>query len=131
MELEFSFKDVPQDELNKHRNIDLSKNTVIYGNNGRGKTRVLTAIDNLHKIASIEFQSKIFNLVEELNLSTLKIDGKSFEELSLSNYEIEESNYLAKYIKSIEFALTDLYSVLREVSEISFVFSRTVTSTYR
>lgn len=122
MELEFSFKDVPQDELNKHRNIDLSKNTVIYGNNGRGKTRVLTAIDNLHKIASIEFQSKIFNLVEELNLSTLKIDGKSFEELSLSNYEIEESNYLAKYIKSIEFALTDLYSVLREVSEISFVF---------
>ena len=30
MKLEFSFKDVPQDVLNEHRNIDLSKNTVIY-----------------------------------------------------------------------------------------------------
>lgn len=122
MKLEFSFKDVPQDILNEHRNIDLSKNTVIYGNNGRGKTRILTAIDNLHKIASIEFQSKIFNLVEELNLSTLKIDGKDFTELSLPNNKIFESNYLTKYIKSIEFALNDLYSVLTELSGISFVF---------
>lgn len=122
MKLEFSFKDVPQDVLNEHRNIDLSKNTVIYGNNGRGKTRILTAIDNLHKIASIEFQSKIFNLVDELNLSTLKIDGKDFTELSLSKNKILESNYLTKYIKSIEFALNDLYLVLRELSGISFVF---------
>ena len=122
MKLELSFKDVPQDIQNEHRNIDLSKNTVIYGNNGRGKTRILTAIDNLHKIASIEFQSKIFNLVEELNLSTLKIDGKDFTELSLPNNKIFESNYLTKYIKSIEFALNDLYSVLTELSGISFVF---------
>ena len=122
MNLEFSFKDVPQDVLNEHRNIDLSKNTVIYGNNGRGKTRILTAIDNLHKIASIEFQSKIFNLVDELNLSTLKIDGKDFTELSLSKNKILESNYLTKYVKSIEFALNDLYLVLRELSGISFVF---------
>lgn len=122
MKLEFSFKDVPQDVLNKHRNIDLSKNTVIYGNNGRGKTRILTAIDNLHKIASIEFQSKIFNLVEELNLSTLKIDGKDFTELSLPDNNIFESKYLIKYVKSIEFALNDLYSVLTELSGISFVF---------
>lgn len=122
MKLEFSFKDVPQDVLNEHRNIDLSKNTVIYGNNGRGKTRILTAIDNLHKIASIEFQSKIFNLVDELNLSTLKIDGKDFTELSLSKNKILESNYLTKYVKSIEFALNDLYLVLRELSGISFVF---------
>ena len=122
MKIEFSFKDVPQDVLNEHRNIDLSKNTVIYGNNGRGKTRILTAIDNLHKIASIEFQSKIFNLVDELNLSTLKIDGKDFTELSLSKNKILESNYLTKYVKSIEFALNDLYLVLRELSGISFVF---------
>ena len=122
MKLELSFKDVPQDVLNEHRNIDLSKNTVIYGNNGRGKTRILTAIDNLHKIASIEFQSKIFNLVDELNLSTLKIDGKDFTELSLPKNKILESNYLTKYVKSIEFALNDLYLVLRELSGISFVF---------
>ena len=122
MKLEFSFKDVPQDVLNEHRNIDLSKNTVIYGNNGRGKTRILTAIDNLHKIASIEFQSKIFNLVDELNLSTLKIDGYDFTELSLPKNKILESNYLTKYVKSIEFALNDLYLVLRELSGISFVF---------
>lgn len=122
MELEFSFKDVPQDVMNEHRNIDLSKNTVIYGNNGRGKTRILTAIDNLHKIASIEFQSKIFNLVEELNLSTLKIDGKDFTELSLLKNKKLESGYLTKYVKSIEFALNDLYIVLRELSGISFVF---------
>lgn len=122
MKLEFSFKDVPQDVMNEHRNIDLSKNTVIYGNNGRGKTRILTAIDNLHKIASIEFQSKIFNLVEELNLSTLKIDGKDFTELSLLKNKKLESSYLTKYVKSIEFALNDLYLVLRELSGISFVF---------
>lgn len=108
--------------MNEHRNIDLSKNTVIYGNNGRGKTRILTAIDNLHKIASIEFQSKIFNLVEELNLSTLKIDGKDFTELSLLKNKKLESSYLTKYVKSIEFALNDLYLVLRELSGISFVF---------
>ena len=122
MKLEFLFKDVPQDVMNEHRNIDLSKNTVIYGNNGRGKTRILTAIDNLHKIASIEFQSKIFNLVEELNLSTLKIDGKDFTELSLLKNKKLESSYLTKYVKSIEFALNDLYLVLRELSGISFVF---------
>lgn len=122
MKFEFSFKDVPQDVLNKHRNIDLSKNTVVYGNNGRGKTRILTAIDNLHKIASIEFQSKIFNLVEELNLSSLKIDGKDFTELSLPDNNIFESNYLIKYVKSIEFAINDLYSILTELSGISFVF---------
>lgn len=51
MKLEFSFKDVPHDILDIHRNIDLSKNTVIYGNNGRGKTRVLTTVDTIHKIA--------------------------------------------------------------------------------
>ena len=76
----------------------------------------------MHKIASIEFQSKIFNLVEELNLSTLKIDGKDFTELSLLKNKKLESSYLTKYVKSIEFALNDLYLVLRELSGISFVF---------
>ena len=122
MELEFSFKDVPQDDLNKHRSIDLSKNTVIYGNNGRGKTRILTAIDNLHKIASIGFQSKVFNLIEELNLSTLQIDGKKFTSLFHSNNEMLNNNYISAYVKSMEFALKDLYSVLQELSEISFLF---------
>ena len=122
MELEFSFKDVPQDDLNKHRSIDLSKNTVIYGNNGRGKTRILTAIDNLHKIASIGFQSKVFNLIEELNLSTLQIDGKKFTSLFHSNNEMLNNNYISAHVKSMEFALKDLYSVLQELSEISFLF---------
>lgn len=122
MKLEFSFKDVLRDGSDKHRSIDLSKNTVIYGNNGRGKTRILTAIDNLHKIASIEFQSKVLNLVEELNLSTLRIDNRNFTDLFPTSNGMINNNYITKYVKSIAFALTDLLSVLNELSRISFVF---------
>ena len=122
MKLEFSFKDVLRDGSDKHRSIDLSKNTVIYGNNGRGKTRILTAIDNLHKIASIEFQSKVLNLVEELNLSTLRIDNRNFTDLFPTSNRMINNNYITKYVKSIAFALTDLLSVLNELSRISFVF---------
>lgn len=81
MKLEFSFKDVPQDILHEHRNIDLSKNTVIYGNNGRGKTRILTTIDTIHKIAKKDFEIKLLNLIDDMNLDTLQIDGIDYTEL--------------------------------------------------
>lgn len=122
MKLDFSFKDVLENDLDQNRQIDLSRNTVIFGNNGRGKTRILTAIDKLHKISNIEIQSNVFDLVEELNLATLQIDGKNFTELFRSNNKIFDNTHLKRYIKSVEFALKDLYSLLKELSGLSFVF---------
>lgn len=106
MKLEFSFKDVPKSDLKKNRTIDLSKNTVIFGNNGRGKTRILTTIDGIHKIANLDFESKLLNLIDETNLDNLRIDDVDYTKLMSSRNVLDDNDFL-KFLQRIRIALGD------------------------
>lgn len=57
---------------------DLNKNTLFYGNNGRGKTRVLQTIGNLYKLAHQSSPKEVLNLIEEMYLKELKINDFNY-----------------------------------------------------
>ena len=130
MKLEFSFKDVPHDILDIHRNIDLSKNTVIYGNNGRGKTRVLTTVDTIHKIAKKDFEIKLLNLIDDMNLDTLQIDGIDYTELVLERKD-ENNRRLLDFLNQMSFALRDYISSLKSLAESSYIFNEILGQSIR
>lgn len=121
MKLEFSFKDVPKSDLKKNRTIDLSKNTVIFGNNGRGKTRILTTIDGIHKIANLDFESKLLNLIDETNLDNLRIDDVDYTKLMSSRNVLDDNDFL-KFLQRIRIALGDYYSSMYSLSNLSYMF---------
>lgn len=76
---------------NNEISFDLTKNNVFYGNNGKGKTRVLKTIELLYGLAkSLDYDSLISQL-NELNLSDLKINRKKYSQL-FSKYEDSVGN---------------------------------------
>jgi hypothetical protein len=62
-------------------NFDISKDTLFYGVNGRGKTRALKSIQLIHELAASNNHSRVIEILKELNLSELKIDGKSHDQI--------------------------------------------------
>src|SRR5690554_2168723 len=71
------FKDVKQ-----YVEFDLYKNTIFYGFNGVGKTRILKLINSLPKlIDATSRMSKAEELFFDLNIKTLKINNQDFTKL--------------------------------------------------
>ena len=94
--ISFVFKDTE-----KRIEVDLSKNTALYGINGRGKTRVLRAISTLHELVKKNSHKDIIELLQSLNLEDLEINGTSYKSLFLNIDEIRitEEKELSAFIK--------------------------------
>lgn len=91
---------------------DLNKNTVFFGNNGKGKTRILKTIDTLYKLDKERKLGIISKLIDDMNLKDLKIDGVSYKKLFSENEDlkqIQEEN-IFKYLKENR----NLFFLLRE-----------------
>ena len=72
----------------KEIKFDISKNIVFYGLNGHGKTRVLKTIDLLIKLCKEKSIENSINIIKELNLEHLEIDGLDYNELFNLTQEI-------------------------------------------
>lgn len=82
----------------KEIKFDISKNIVFYGLNGHGKTRVLKTIDLLIKLCKEKSIENSINIIKELNLEHLEIDGLDYNELFnlTQEIEIEQNSKLKK-----------------------------------
>ncbi|MCT1181489.1 ATP-binding protein [Lactococcus lactis] len=94
----------------KYITFDISKNIVFYGLNGHGKTRVLKTIDSLIELCKESSIENSINIVNELNLEHLKIDGVDHKDLFNITQKIEEeqNKIIEKQFKKYE-ELFDLY----------------------
>lgn len=81
LEVSIKFKD----NLNKI-SFNLNKNNVFYGNNGKGKTRVLKTIELLYGLAKTLDYNSLISQLDELNLSELTINGTNHSKL-FSKYD--------------------------------------------
>ena len=91
---------------------DLTKNTVFYGNNGRGKTRILKTIELLYGLAKTLDYDSLISQLNKLNLSNLTINQK------------EHSTLFSKYEDSVFNDKGRLESFLDKHKDIFFMISR-------
>ena len=96
---------------------DLTKNTVFYGNNGRGKTRVLKTIELLYGLAKTLDYDSLISQLNHLNLSNLRINKK------------EHSTLFSKYKDSVSNDKERLNSFLNKYKDIFFMISRHLSLT--
>ncbi|MBU8604910.1 AAA family ATPase [Bacillus safensis] len=61
--------------------VDLNKNTVFFGNNGQGKTRILKTINSLYLFAKEEKTVNLSKIIDSMNLKTLKINNVNYNKL--------------------------------------------------
>ncbi|WP_202973688.1 hypothetical protein, partial [Metasolibacillus meyeri] len=54
---------------------DLNRNTVFFGNNGQGKTRILKTISLLYELAKEKNPENFSKIIDSMNLKNLKIDN--------------------------------------------------------
>lgn len=71
--------------------IDLDTNTVLFGFNGQGKTRILKAIEGISKISKTDSPSDLIRLIDSLNISQLYIDNIDFTKIFSESSEIQKS----------------------------------------
>ena len=96
---------------------DLTKNTVFYGNNGRGKTRVLKTIELLYGLAKTLDYDSLISQLNNLNLSNLKINNN------------EHSTLFSKYNDSISNDKERLNAFLNKHKDIFLMISRHLSLT--
>lgn len=108
-----SFSDRPNENIT----IELNKNALLYGLNGHGKTRVLKTIQLLLSFVKKDNVYESFDVLKELNLKTLKINGLSYETV----FSVKES-ILDKQLNSI-ITWRDLnYAKLKLFVELGYQF---------
>lgn len=93
----------------KEIKFDISKNIVFYGLNGHGKTRILKTIDLLIKLCKEKSIENSINIIKELNLEHLEIDGLDYNELFnlTQEIEIEQNSKLKKSFSRNKFIFDD------------------------
>ncbi|MED3396728.1 MULTISPECIES: AAA family ATPase [Bacillus cereus group] len=80
---------------------DLNQNTVFFGNNGQGKTRILKTINSLYILAKEKKTRNLSKIIDSMNLEELKINNVSFNKLFSSNENLKrtETHNLTLYVK--------------------------------
>ncbi|QWG44695.1 hypothetical protein EXW31_10500 [Bacillus mycoides] len=80
---------------------DLNKNTVFFGNNGQGKTRILKTINSLYILAKEKKTRNLSKIIDSMNLEELKINNVNFNKLFSVNENLKraETHNLTLYIK--------------------------------
>ena len=105
-----SFKDTE-----KFISFDLDKNTLFYGNNGKGKTRVLKTIFSLYELAHQPSLNEALKLIEESHLKELKINQFNYIDLFTTTKTIKDKNEenFKKFLNSYELELLEIIDELR------------------
>lgn len=96
---------------------DLTKNTVFYGNNGRGKTRILKTIELLYGLAKKLDYDSLVSQLNYLNLSSLSINNKSYSKL-FSKYQdsiINDKERFNEFIKINEVLFVRISNLLEVI----------------
>lgn len=86
--IEIRFEDNKEEKIE----INLNRSTIIHGTNGSGKTRVLKAIHLLNNIVVENSNKKIFSLINDLNISSLKINNYDYTVI----FEVQEQVRIAE-----------------------------------
>jgi ABC-type transport system involved in cytochrome c biogenesis ATPase subunit len=110
--------------------IDLSKNNILYGINGRGKTRVLRAIETLHEIIDKNNYKDVVDLLKSLNLDDLKINNSSYKSLFLNIDDLKEfeEKELKKFIDKNQDALVFLIERLETYMDYAVRYISSIDS---
>ena len=91
MDLTFKFRD--NDNSIK---LDIDKNSVLFGFNGTGKTRVLKLLQDLSN--KERNKNRLVDLFEQFNVENIYIEGTSFLEL-LNDKHIHEISIYNEFIE--------------------------------
>lgn len=103
---------------NKKRiEFDLNKNTVFFGNNGQGKTRILKTINALYLLAREKRTENSTKIIDSMNLKNLKINDVTYNELfSVNEYlKINRQKSLFLYFKENKKAFEQLELIMHEI----------------
>lgn len=102
---------------NKKIEFDLNKNTVFFGNNGQGKTRILKTINSLYLLAKEKKTRNFSKIIDSMNLETLKINNVDYNELFSVNENLKETEKqkLILYLKENKKLFEKLYFLLQEI----------------
>jgi len=100
---------------------DSSTNTVFYGNNGKGKTRILKTIHSLYLLSKERNPASVSKIIDDMNLHSLHIDNISFKELFQINdeYKRVESNKFLRFYKENDILFDRLFHALDNISHFN------------
>ncbi|WP_333880373.1 hypothetical protein [Lysinibacillus capsici] len=76
---------------------DLNKNTLFFGNNGKGKTRVLRTISLLHELIQQGEMKDIVNIIDSMYLKDLYINDINYKDLLENNEQIKQDSLVTLY----------------------------------
>ncbi|MGJ9458520.1 AAA family ATPase [Oceanobacillus sp. CF4.6] len=107
---------------NKEIEFDLNKNTVFFGNNGQGKTRILKTINSLYVLAKEKKTGNFSKIIDSMNLETLKINDVNYNELFSVNENLKETEKreIILFIRNSKKVFEKLHSLLLEIPEENF-----------
>ena len=110
MKLEYKFRD-----NESIISFDVNNNSVLYGMNGSGKTRVLKSLSAVSNIG--KNNRRVIDIFEEYNLDYLKVNGISLEELLKKRTDQQEnfSSLLLEFVKVNVSAFEDLKMVILDI----------------
>lgn len=110
MKLEYKFRD-----NESIISFDVNNNSVLYGMNGSGKTRVLKSLSAVSNIG--KNNRRVIDIFEEYNLDYLKVNGISLEELLKKRTDQQEnfSSLLLEFVKVNGSAFEDLKMVILDI----------------
>ena len=107
MDLTFKFRD--NDNSIK---LDIDKNSVLFGFNGTGKTRVLKLLQDLSN--KERNKNRLVDLFEQFNVENIYIEGTSFLEL-LNDKHIHEISIYNEFIEKNRSAFVDFITISEEI----------------
>ena len=112
MELLIKFRDNPKDII-----FNIDRNSVLYGFNGTGKTRILKS---LKEISDVERnKNRILDILETYNIEQLMIEGTSLQMLfdDKDAFEAINSEFYEDFITINFTALLDFKMVIKDIIE--------------
>lgn len=100
--------------------LPLNRNSVLYGLNGKGKTRTLRTISNITKQVNSSMRNDtLIREVRNLNIKVLEIDSVDYSEIFDGTSSVSKNidNRYKGYLKSVRGALLELITLLDETSD--------------
>lgn len=104
---------------------DLNNNTVFFGNNGQGKTRILKTINSLYLMAKEKKIENLSKIIDSMNLKTLKVNGVDYRELFTVNENLKETEKqkILIFIKENNRYFRELYSLIQDIPDEVIYYS--------
>ncbi|MEM5627364.1 hypothetical protein AAHB47_29045 [Bacillus wiedmannii] len=78
----------------KEIEFDLNKNTIFFGNNGQGKTRILKTINSLYILAKEKESRNFSKIIDSMNLEKLKINNVNHNEMFSVNENLKKQKLI-------------------------------------